>query len=171
MPRHELFPARGYRFSFARHADFATVLTDYGCPYPCTFCVIGTLGFGMRPLEDVLEEVDHVRGLGRREIFFMDQTFGVVKQRGLALCAALEERGDLSWTAFTRPDTADDEMLGAMQRAGCHTLIMGVESADDEVLADVVPTGLRPHFAEKLRLSGVELDASLFEMRPLDAAS
>lgn len=135
VPRHELFPRNGYHFSFARAKRFATILTDYGCPYPCTFCVIGTLGYKSRPVEDALLEIDHVRALGFSEIFFMDQTFGVVKKRALALCAALKERGDLSWTAFTRPDTADDELLAAMQRAGCHTLILGVESADDELLA------------------------------------
>jgi anaerobic magnesium-protoporphyrin IX monomethyl ester cyclase len=134
-PRHELFPERGYHFSFARSAPFATVLTDYGCPYPCTFCVIGTLGFKTRPVEDVLEEIDHLRSRGVRELFFMDQTFGVVEKRALQLCSAMEQRGDLSWTAFTRPDTGDDELLAAMKRAGCHTVIMGVESASDAVLA------------------------------------
>ncbi len=133
-PRHELFSERGYRFSFARAARFATLLTDYGCPYPCTFCVIGSLGFQTRPLEDVLEEIDHLRARGVRELFFMDQTFGVAAARALELCAALEARKDLSWTAFTRPDTATDELLGAMKRAGCHTLILGVESADDKLL-------------------------------------
>ena len=133
-PRHDLFAKKGYHFSFARREPFATVLTDYGCPYPCTFCVIGTLGFKTRSVEEALLEIDHVRALGVREIFFMDQTFGVVKKRGLALCQALEERGDLSWTAFTRPDTGDDEMLAAMKRAGCHTVILGVESADDALL-------------------------------------
>ena len=134
-PRHELFPERGYRFSFARQARFATLLTDYGCPYPCTFCVIGTLGFQTRPIEGVLDEIDHLRARGVHELFFMDQTFGVARARALQLCEALAARGDLSWTAFTRPDTADDEMLRAMKRAGCHTLIVGVESADDSLLA------------------------------------
>ena len=134
-PRHELFPERGYRFSFARSARFATLLTDYGCPYPCTFCVIGTLGFQTRPLAEVLDEIDHLRARGVRELFFMDQTFGVARARALELCEALAARGDLSFTAFTRPDTADDELLAALSRAGCHTLILGVESADDKLLA------------------------------------
>ncbi|MHC4839309.1 MAG: B12-binding domain-containing radical SAM protein, partial [Planctomycetota bacterium] len=114
---------------------FATLLTDYGCPYPCTFCVIGTLGFQTRPVEDVLEEVDHLRARGVTELFVMDQTFGVRRERALELCAAFEERGDLSWTTYCRPDTADDELCAALARAGCHTLMMGVESADDEILA------------------------------------
>ena len=29
----------------------------------------------------------------------------------------------------------DEELLGAMKRAGCHTVILGVESADDALLA------------------------------------
>lgn len=135
VPRHELFPRSGYRFSFARSARFATVLTDHGCPYPCTFCVIGTLGYKTRPVEDALAEIDHVRALGIRELFVVDQTFGVSRKRALELCAGMEERGDLSWTAFTRPDTADDELLAAMERAGCHTVILGIESADDARLA------------------------------------
>ena len=133
-PRHELFPEHGYRFSFARSARFATLLSDYGCPYPCTFCVIGTLGFQTRPIADVIDEIDHLRARGVRELFFMDQTFGVQRERAFELCDALASRGDLSWTAFTRPDTADDELLSAMKRAGCHTLILGVESADDALL-------------------------------------
>ena len=133
-PRHELFPSSGYRFSFARRAPFATVLTDYGCPWPCTFCVISTLGHSTRPVEDVLEEVDALRSSGTHELFIADQTFGVRRERALQLCEEFRARGDLSWTAFTRPDLADDELLGAMRSAGCHTLIMGVESADEAVL-------------------------------------
>ncbi|MEO6711232.1 MAG: radical SAM protein [Planctomycetota bacterium] len=157
-PRHELFPERGYRFSFARSARFATVLTDYGCPYPCTFCVIGTLGFQTRPIEDVLDEIDHLRARGVHELFFMDQTFGVARARALELCDALASRGDLSWTGFTRPDTADDELLAAMKRAGCHTLILGVESADDALLAlykkGYVSSEVRAGFA-RLRQHGI----------------
>ncbi len=134
-PRHELFPEQGYHFSFAKSQRFATVLSDYGCPYPCTFCVIGTLGFQTRPVQDVLEEIDSLRARGLYELFFLDQTFGVLRERALELCAALEQRGDLSWTAFTRPDTGDDELFAAMRRAGCHTVILGVESAEDELLA------------------------------------
>ena len=67
-------------------------------------------------------------------MFFLDQTFGVVRDRAHELCEALSARGDLSWTAFTRPDTADDTLLAAMRSAGCHTVILGVETPDDGLL-------------------------------------
>jgi radical SAM superfamily enzyme YgiQ (UPF0313 family) len=132
-PRHDLFPRRGYRFSFARHARFATLLTDFGCPFPCTFCIMGTLGFATRPIEEVLVELALIRSIGVRELFFLDQTFGVRKERARELCRALEGQG-WSWTAFTRPDRAQSGILEDMARAGCHTVILGVESASDEVL-------------------------------------
>jgi pilus assembly protein CpaF len=34
---------------------------------------------------------------------------------------------------------------------------------EGNVLGAIVPTGLRPFFAEKLRLSGIQLDAELFD--------
>lgn len=134
-PRHDLFPKKGYSFSFARRAPFATVLTDYGCPYPCTFCVIGTLGFATRPVDDVLEEFRLLKSIGTRELFVMDQTFGIVKKRAIELCAAMQrENFNFGWTTYARPDLIDKELLASMRAAGCHTLMMGVESPEDTVL-------------------------------------
>jgi pilus assembly protein CpaF len=42
--------------------------------------------------------------------------------------------------------------------------------AEGQVLAEVVPTGIRPRFAERLQLAGVELPASIFERRELEVA-
>jgi hypothetical protein len=76
---------------------------------------MSTLGFQVRPVADVLEEIDALRARGVRELFFLDQTFGAIPKRALKICRALEERGDLSWTAFTRPDVATGELLRAMR--------------------------------------------------------
>ena len=36
---------------------------------------------------------------------------------------------------------------------------------DGQVLGELVPTGIRPHFAKRLKLAGIELPAHLFERR------
>jgi pilus assembly protein CpaF len=41
--------------------------------------------------------------------------------------------------------------------------------ADGNVLGELVPTGLRPHFAKRLALAGIPLPAHLFERRDRDA--
>ncbi len=135
-PRHDLFTSPNYRFPFVRDRRFATVLTDYGCPYPCTFCVMATLGYRYRQVEDVIGELDQLRKLGMREIFFADQSFGVMRDRAVGLCEEMIANGyGFGWVCFSRVDLLDRELLRLMKRAGCHTVILGVESASDDILS------------------------------------
>lgn len=134
-PRHDLFLSPRYRFSFVRRTPFATVLTDFGCPYPCTFCIMSTLGSKFRSVDSVLEELRVLQRHGVKEIFFIDQTWGVNKARNLELCRRMVEEGlDFGWATFCRADIIDEEVLSAWKAAGCHTLIFGVEFASPEML-------------------------------------
>lgn len=136
VPRHELFTSPHYRFPFVRHKEFATVLTDFGCPFECTFCNMSGIGYKYRPVSNVIEELKAVKRLGKKEIFFIDQSFGVNKVRTLELCAEMSKEGfDFGWVCFTRADLVSEELLDAMQHSGCHTVIMGVETADMAIRA------------------------------------
>lgn len=134
-PRHDLFNATGYRFPFVRNSRFATVLTDYGCPFSCSFCIMSTLGYRYRSVDSVAEELRSLVSLGKREIFFIDQTFGIHRKRALELCELLSSNGfRFGWVCYGRVDLVDRELLLAMKGAGCHTIIFGVESASEEIL-------------------------------------
>ncbi|MBF0607099.1 MAG: radical SAM protein [Magnetococcales bacterium] len=134
-PGHQLFRSTKYRFPFVRHGEFATVLTDYGCPFKCSFCVMSGIGYRYRSVEAVMEELLLLRTLGKREVFFIDQTFGVNKRRAMQLCENMKQaRLGLGWVCYSRADVIDEQLLGTMKEAGCHTVILGVESASDEVL-------------------------------------
>ncbi len=136
VPAHHLFIDRNYRYPFVRRRRFATVMTEFGCPYHCTFCIMSTLGWKIRPVPNVLEELDYVHKLGVRELFFLDQTFALQKPRALHLLDEMQRHEyGFGWVCFSRPDILDDEILHAMKNAGCHTLILGLESGDDAVLA------------------------------------
>jgi radical SAM superfamily enzyme YgiQ (UPF0313 family) len=136
VPRHELFIGKNYRYPFVRRRCFATVMTEFGCPYRCTFCIMSTLGWKTRPVSNVLEELDAVHALGIRELFFLDQTFASQKPRALHLLEEMQKRNyGFGWLCFSRPDILDDEVLIEMKKAGCHTVIAGAESGDDGILA------------------------------------
>lgn len=135
IPRHEMFPLKKYIYPFVKGSPFATVLTDYGCPYRCSFCIMGTLPYKWRSVDNVMEELRYVKGLGINHIYFDDQTFGVIKNRGTELCRRMiEERLDLKWCCFSRVDMAEEETLRLMKEAGCHTVMYGVESGSDDIL-------------------------------------
>jgi radical SAM superfamily enzyme YgiQ (UPF0313 family) len=135
VPRHEIFARGAYRHPFVRSRRFATVLTDYGCPFHCSFCVMGTLGFKSRTPDSVLAELEHIRDLGIKEVLFHTQTFGARKDEARELCRRMISAGlGIGWTCFSRVDVADPELLSLMREAGCHTVIFGVESGSDEIL-------------------------------------
>ena len=135
VPRHDLFYRKNYRYPFILRKPFATVMTEYGCPYNCAFCVMGTLGQKLRPVENVLDELRYIINLGIRDVFFVDQSFGNQKDRALELCQAIEsEFPRLRWVCFSRVDLIDEILLRKMKQAGCHTIIFGVESADEKIL-------------------------------------
>jgi uncharacterized radical SAM superfamily protein len=133
VPRHELFIFKKYRYPFVRASRFATVLSEYGCPFDCSFCVMGTLGHKIRKVSNVVEELEYILRLGVREIFFATQTFGARRSYAVDLCRAIKPL-NIGWTTFSRVDTVDEEVLSLMKEAGCHTIIFGIESGSGELL-------------------------------------
>lgn len=136
VPRHELFPLKKYRLPHNRYNPFASVLTNYGCPYHCSFCVASGIDFKYRPVENVISELDMLyNNMGIREIFFKDFTFGVPKKVARQLCEEITARfPKLSWICSSRVNVLDDDLLDLMKKAGCHTIQIGVESGSQELL-------------------------------------
>lgn len=136
IPRHELFLKLNYRHPFVRQRYFTTILTDFGCPFKCSFCIMGTLGFKFRSVENVLSELSYIHSLGIRELLFLDQSFGAVKERNQELCRQMINRDLIfGWLCFSRADLIDKTTLNLMKQAGCHTIILGVESGSEEILS------------------------------------
>jgi anaerobic magnesium-protoporphyrin IX monomethyl ester cyclase len=135
VPRHELFPLRRYSMPYSLHRPVATLMQSYGCPYRCSFCASGKLRYRPRNLGDFLAEYDYVASLGIREFFLRDLTFGVDRARALDFCGALAKRRKMVWSCEARLDTVDPELLGGMKKAGCHLVMLGVETASRGILA------------------------------------
>lgn len=135
VPRHELFPLEKYRLPHGRHYPFACMLTNFGCPYRCSYCVAQDIDYKQRSVENILPELDKIVSLGIREIFFKDFTFGVDKEITKSLCREIiDNYPGLSWICSSRVNVLDEEMLVLMKRAGCHTIQFGVESGSQELL-------------------------------------
>jgi anaerobic magnesium-protoporphyrin IX monomethyl ester cyclase len=135
IPMHELFTTLDYRYPFVKHRPFATIMTEFGCPFRCAFCVMGTLGSKYRTIDNILEELAYLKTMGIRDIFFVDQSFGSRKDRNDELCTAMIENNlTFDWLCFSRVDLLDEHILSRMKQAGCHTIILGVETASQSLL-------------------------------------
>lgn len=135
IPRLEMFPYKKYRMPFARKLPYAGVVTDFGCPFKCDFCLIGQLPYKLRPVDEVLDELEHIKDLGVKYFSFGDQTFGVDRKRTEILLEGISKRKiGLPWGCFSRADLLTPEMLGSMKAAGCDLIMIGVESGSQDIL-------------------------------------
>ena len=139
-PRHELFSLKDYKYAFSKNFPTAHLMTDFGCAFNCSFCPIriDNLGFKVRPIKEIIQELKFLKSIGIKELYFRDQTFGANKKRAIELCEKMvEENLKFSWHCFSRVDVINEELLDAMKASGCHTIIFGIESVNEKTLKDV----------------------------------
>ena len=130
VTRHEVFLKRGYLFPFARHFRFATVTTMWGCPFACSYCTDSKIPPVIRRHEDVLRELDTLKRLDVKELFMADKTFGFYHQESYPLLQEMAKRHHFSWSCYFHPQTYNADLLQLMSEAGCHTIIIGIDSAN-----------------------------------------
>jgi len=135
LPHYEIFPWKRYRIPHGRSFPFGSIITDFGCPYNCNFCVSADLPYKWREIDDVMRELHYLRSLGIRDLWIKDLTFGGNKKHHTQLCEAMiKENFGFGWACLSRVNVMNEEMLDLMARAGCHTIQFGVESPTGEIL-------------------------------------
>lgn len=148
---HELssLPTPDRALIYDRHAQLAQsaikhFITSRGCPFNCSYCFNHALHelyprerrHYRRTVDDVIGEVQMVRSRWPLEhVVFVDDLFIVDK-------AWLEELAE-KWPAavglpfFCNVQASlvarQPELLALLKQAGCHTVSMGIESANDEI--------------------------------------
>lgn len=132
--------------------EYASMCVQWsrGCPFNCDFCNVTTL-FGHQPRTktpgQIINELDHLYDLGWREgIFFVDDNL-VGNKRALiaellpALIGWQEDKRGITFNTQVSINLADDEKLMQMMvKAGFHTVFIGIETPDEESLAECSKT-------------------------------
>ena len=129
FPAWDLFP----------RVETLPVLTHRGCPFRCVFCSHNS---GFRPRyrspENVLAELEHVVAVHRPgRIRFEDETFGLHPGRTKAILQGIVAQGlqrRVRFSAQTRVDRIDAELVDLLEAANFETLELGVESGNAEIL-------------------------------------
>ena len=135
IPRHDLFPNNKYNYPFIKHKPFTLVLTNFGCPYQCSFCIMPSLGFKTRQVDNILAELECLKANGFKSLYFNDQTFGANKKQTIELLnKMIAKKLNFGWVCFSRVDLINEEFLSLMKKAGGQTIMFGIETADQALL-------------------------------------
>lgn len=131
-------------FDAGKLYPFVTLISGRGCPNGCTFCVLPQVLYGrkyrLRSASSVVDEIQYDLELfpELKEVMFEDDTLTARPERTGEICEEILNRGiRISWSANSRADLDDLDLLKLMKEAGCRMLVVGFEFGDQCVLDNV----------------------------------
>lgn len=137
----------------------ATIKVSRGCPFHCFFCLatpVSGAKVRKRSPENIVAEIrECVEKYNITNFLFWSDIFNIDKEWVMELCQKIIDSGlEITWSANTRADTADEEMAEMMYKAGCRLVSIGVESGSQEML---------DHIGKKITLDDVRLTVRIFK--------
>jgi radical SAM superfamily enzyme YgiQ (UPF0313 family) len=110
-----------------------------GCVNQCVHCQsIFQKPLRYRSIENVLKELDEIKRLGIKEIKFYDCSLPSNQYFVKELCRRMiEKKYNFTWNCNSRAESINEEVLKLMKKAGCHTIGIGCESSDDNILRNM----------------------------------
>ncbi len=117
-----------HRFDMKQEGLAAEVESSRGCPYHCTFCAKENFrgAYRKRPLNVLLEEIDHLIRHGVQYLYFIDELF--IPDERLLQELALRK---IKFGIQTRIDLWNRDVLELLGKAGCVSVEAGVESISE----------------------------------------
>jgi radical SAM superfamily enzyme YgiQ (UPF0313 family) len=120
-------------------APNSSCISSRGCPYSCSYCdrSVFRRTFRYNSADYLYAHLAYLRErFGIRHINFYDDQFTFHRGRVEAFCRLLIERPlGLSFNCAVRAEHVDGELLRLMKAAGCWMVSLGIESGDEQLLA------------------------------------
>lgn len=132
---------------------YLEVRNSRGCPFHCSFCVNATYQelyrgkgkyYRTRSHDNILAEIEMLVGNYKniKSIVFDDELMSVNKKWALEFFEKYRRKFDYPFNLTVRADLVEKEFVQGLKEAGCHLLMMGVESGDEYIRNDVLDKGV-----------------------------
>jgi anaerobic magnesium-protoporphyrin IX monomethyl ester cyclase len=123
-------------FEIAARTRHLSYFTTRGCPFRCTFCyniVFNRRQWRTLPIARLEEDLKRLRReVEFDHVYFVDDYLGHNRKR-LSEVADTMQRLGISWHSSIRVNDIDSETATMFERGNCTLLLLGVESATDNV--------------------------------------
>jgi len=125
-------------FNYPRTPN-TSCISSRGCPYACSYCDRSVFGrsFRYNSAEYLFDHLRHLRErYGIRHINFYDDQFTFHRARVEKFCQLMLEKPlGMTFNCAVRAEHVDPALLALMKRAGCWMISLGIETGDEQLLA------------------------------------
>ena len=129
-----------YFYGHSRYPIITTV-TGRGCPHRCFYCCYPQTMYGhkfrLRSPDNIAQEFDFIaKNFPQvKEIMLEDDTLTVNKTHAAKIAQALVSIGNkIPFSANSRADLVDIDILKSLKKAGCRLFCVGYESGSQQIL-------------------------------------
>ncbi|MBN2440457.1 MAG: B12-binding domain-containing radical SAM protein [Spirochaetales bacterium] len=161
VPRYDLLDKKRIGF-------WMPVQAARGCKNTCNFCSVASFyqsTYRMRPVDEIIRDVEAIKGLGFNKITIIDDNIGINTTYLSDLCKALIPL-KIHWMSQCAINIAEhDDVLDLMALSGCTMLSIGLESVNQESLNNVRKGINRvshyPRNIKKIREHGIDVSTEM----------
>lgn len=131
-------------------------ISSRGCPYACSYCDRSVFGrsFRYNSAGYLYAHLAYLKErFGIRHINFYDDQFTFNRQRVEEFTGMMIDKPlGMTFNCAVRAEHIDRELLYRMRKAGCWMMSLGIESGDEELLAQHRQNADLENLADKIRL-------------------
>jgi anaerobic magnesium-protoporphyrin IX monomethyl ester cyclase len=123
------------------------IVTQRGCPFPCTFCAAGamvdlyknTAYIRRRTVDNVLKELRQIRQQNPLNyVIFLDDTFTINRTWVQEFCRRYGREIGTGFSINARVETVTRDLIALLADAGCRHIVYGVESGSPRVRQEIL---------------------------------
>jgi radical SAM superfamily enzyme YgiQ (UPF0313 family) len=133
------FPDYSYAADEIKQKQLAYLISSRGCPVNCSFCSTSSFwgqNVRMNSPERIAREVEYVKRMGAKRVFFHDDTFNLGIDRTIRIAETLKKL-DIEYAISCRVTPVNEEMVAKLTDSGCRHITWGVESLSETILGKI----------------------------------
>ncbi|MEK6820378.1 MAG: radical SAM protein, partial [Nanoarchaeota archaeon] len=170
------FPDRElvYKYPKIRDTEIRHFFFSRGCPFDCSYCFNHSFfelysqeaeepkRVRFRATDNLLEEIAQVISQHEtRVVYFQDDTFILDREKLKEFAEKYPKKINLPFHCHVRANLVDEEIVSMLKKAGCYSVHMAAETADDYLRNEVLGRRMsREQIVEAARLikhAGIKL--------------
>jgi radical SAM superfamily enzyme YgiQ (UPF0313 family) len=110
------------------------IMTSRGCPFSCKFCANVNKNLRYRTGQNIINELQNLKSTYGIEGFCItDDNFIIDQENVKNICYEIKKL-NLKWSALSRVDTINEDILRSMYDSGCIEIKFGIESGSKRIL-------------------------------------